>query len=470
MRHAQSAQIAVIGGGPGGLMASLAASKAGAQVTLIDAYPQLGGQYYRQSPEWMSDITPHQRQGQGLIQQVIEAGVTVLSDTLVWQASPDKALACIHQDESFQLQAQAVILATGTYELPVPFPGWTLPGVMLTGGAQAMLYQHVLPGKRVLLAGTGPLQLVVAAKLVRAGAQVVGVLEGAPLLKKGMRHATTMWGQWERLSEGLSSYLTLVSHGVQYRLGWGILEAKGRAQVESVRIARWDGDWRPIAGSEQEINCDTLCMGYGLVPFSSLTQMMGANHEYRPDLGGVVPARSDCVETTLAGVYAVGDGSGIGGVYSSQIEGQIAGLAAAAGLGYRMEAAQAAIDRLRPALDRERAFQRMYADLFTPGPGIYELARDDTLICRCEGVTLAKLRQTVARGATSVMEVKNASRCGMGECQGRMCGSFLTHYLAHQLGKSLQEVGSLRIRPPVFPVPIQALVGLETVDESALPA
>ena len=336
----RQAQIAVIGAGPGGLMASLAASKAGAQVTLIDAYSRLGGQYYRQSPEWMHEVTSHQRRGQRLIRQVIEAGVTVLSDTLVWQTSADKTLTCIHQDESFQLQAQAVILATGTYELPVPFPGWTLPGVILAGGAQAMLHQHVLPGKRVLLGGTGPLQLVVGAKLVRAGAQVVGVMEGAPLLRKGVRHARALWGQWERLSEGLSSYLTLVSHGVPYRLGWGILEAKGREQVKSVRIARLDNEWRPVSGSEQEVSCDTLCVGYGFAPFSSLTQIMGASHEYRPDLGGVVPVRSDCMETTLAGVYAVGDGSGIGGVYASQIEGQIAGLAAAAGLGYGTEAAQ----------------------------------------------------------------------------------------------------------------------------------
>jgi NADPH-dependent 2,4-dienoyl-CoA reductase/sulfur reductase-like enzyme len=393
----------------------------------------------------------------------------MLSDTLVWQASPDKTLACIHQDESFQLQAQAVIVAAGTYERPVPFPGWTLPGVILTGGAQAMLYQHVLPGKRVLLAGTGPLQLVVAANLVRAGAQVVGVLEGAPLLQKGVRHAGALWGQWERLEEGLSRYLTLLSHGIPYRLGWGVLEAKGSEQVESVRIARLNKEWQPIPGSEQEVSCDTLCVGYGFVPFSNLTQIMGADHEYRPDLGGAVPVRGDRMETTLAGVYAVGDGAGIGGVYSSQIEGQIAGLAAAAALGYGKESAPAAIDGLRPALGRERAFQRMYADLFTPGPGVYELASDDTLICRCEGVTLAKLRRTFARGATSVMEVKDASRCGMGECQGRMCGSFLTYYLASQLGTSIQEVGAYHVRPPVFPVPIQALVGLETVIEPAPP-
>jgi bacterioferritin-associated ferredoxin len=111
----------------------------------------------------------------------------------------------------------------------------------------------------------------------------------------------------------------------------------------------------------------------------------------------------------------------------------------------------------------------MYADLFTPGPGVYELASDDTLICRCEGVTLAKLRRTIERGAASVMEVKDASRTGMGECQGRMCGSFLTYYLASQLRKPIEEVGAHHVRPPVFPVPIQALAGLETAVEPASP-
>jgi thioredoxin reductase/bacterioferritin-associated ferredoxin len=418
----------------------------------------------------MRDLTSHQRHGQELIRQVVEAGVNVLSDTLVWQASPNKTLACIHQDSSFQLHAQALILATGTYERPVPFPGWTLPGVILAGGAQAMLYQRVLPGKRVLLAGTGPLQLVVAAKLVRAGAEVAGVLEGASLIQKGMRYAGTMWGQWERLREGLSSYLTLAGRGVPYRLGWGILEALGAEQVEAVRIARLDQDWRPIAGTEQEVACDTLCVGYGFVPFSNLTQMMGAKHAYRPDLGGVTPVRGESMETSLPGVYAVGDGAGIGGIYSSQIEGQIAGIAAAAELGCQASTAREAIECLRPALGRERAFQKLYSDLFTPGPGVYELASDDTLVCRCEGVTLGKLRQTLARGASSVMEVKNASRSGMGECQGRMCGSFLTHYLASQLGKPSEELGAYPVRPPVFPVPIQALAGLEMTDEPVPPA
>ena len=156
------AEIVVVGAGPAGLNAALAAAQAGARVTVIDAYALPGGQYYRQPPERPGiEPTHHQRQGKELWQQTLQAGVTFLSDTLVWTIFSNKTLACRGPHGIFQIKPQAVILATGPYERPVAFPGWTLPGVIMTGAAQVLLYQHVLPGQRILLAGTGPLQLLV---------------------------------------------------------------------------------------------------------------------------------------------------------------------------------------------------------------------------------------------------------------------------------------------------------------------
>lgn len=188
-----------------------------------------------------------------------------------------------------------------------------------------------------------------------------------------------------------------------------------------------------------------------------LTQLAGAHHEWRPDLGGLVPLRDETMQTSVAGVYAVGDGAGVGGAALAMIEGQVAGLAAAAELGCLGEAElQPALGRLWPALQRERRFQRLYAGLFTPGPGLYALAQEETVICRCEEVTLGEMRQMIARGAETANEVKALTRCGMGYCQGRVCGQLVAHLVARETGRSVAEVGLFRTRPPIFPLPVQA--------------
>lgn len=454
-------EVVVVGGGPGGLSAALAAAKAGAQVTLFDAYSQQGGQYYRQPPERMLDQSnAHQRHGQQLIAQVRAAGVRIVTDTLVASASPERKLVCVGPQGTYLAQAKAVIIAAGAYERPVAFPGWTLPGVLLTGGVQALLYQHVLPGKRVLLAGTGPLQLVVAKKLLDAGAHVVAVLEGAYMLEKAILRATAMWGQWGRMIEGAKGIATMLSHGTPYRMGWGLVRAHGETQVTGATIARLDRNWRPIHGTEREVECDTIGIGYGFVPFNALSRTAGAQQQWRPDLGGEVPVRTPYFETSVEGIYAVGDGAGIGGVFMSEMEGEIAGLHAAAALNHGADSAEAQIGRVRARIRAEARFQRLYSDLFTPGPGAYELAEDDTLVCRCEGVTYSKLRQMAKESNGVAQEIKNGARVSMGECQGRMCGHMTMNALAGLTGKPVEEIGQFTPRPPVFPLPVGALAAL----------
>src|SRR5574341_1592314 len=282
-------EVAVVGAGPGGLGAALAAARAGAQVTLMDGALRPGGQYFRQAAAEFHIRHPsrHQREGQVLWEKVVAAGVRFLPETVVWGAFQGHLLALHGPQAPSALQAQAIVLATGAYDRPVAFPGWTLPGVMTAGATQALLnHQRILPGKRILLAGTGPLQVVLAAELARSGAEVVAVLEGARLFPESLRHIGALRGQWRRMAEGLSSRLTLSRRGVPFRLGWGIVAAHGRDQVESASIARLDRDWRPVAGSEERLPCDTLCLGYGFIPFNTLSRLLGAMQEWRPDLDG----------------------------------------------------------------------------------------------------------------------------------------------------------------------------------------
>ncbi len=464
------AEVVVVGAGPAGLSAALAAGRAGVQVVLIDNGRQPGGQYYRQPAAELQAFKPrrHQREGRLLWEKAAAAGVEFLTDTTVWGAFEGNLLTLYGPQAPPSIQAQALVLATGAYERVAAFPGWTLPGVMTTGAAQTLLKgQGILPGGRVVVAGTGPLQLVVAAELVRAGAKVVAVLDGSRLLRKALRrpmaHGRALWAQWDRLVEGLSSGLVLRQAGVPYYTGWGVVAAQGQTEVTGVTIARLDDAWRPVPGTSQTLACDTLCCSYGFVPANELAGLLGARHEWQAQRGGFVPVRDEHMQTSVAGVFAVGECAGVGGGALALIEGQIAGLAAAAQVkASSSEAGNTAlnsedIQRLRLALRREQRFQQFYGELFNPGPGLDELAQPDTTICRCEGVTRAEIGQAAQQGADTLDATKSLTRCGMGNCQGRVCGPLVAALVAQETGQARAEVGQFRARPPVFPVPLAAL-------------
>ncbi len=468
----ERADVMVVGAGPAGLHAAASAAQTGASVILVDGYPRPGGQYFKQLPAtFRTDVQDrHQAALRGLLAQIDDAGVRVLSGALVWGAfaAPDGAgwqLAVHGPGAPVRLEARALILATGAYDRPIAFPGWTLPGVMTAGAVQTLIKsQRVAPGRRVLLSGTGPLQLAVAAGLVHAGVEVVAVLEGAALGANLLRHAGAVVGQGARLSEGWDYLRTLRSAHVPYRRGWSVVAVHGDGEVQEAVIARLDAAWRPVPGSEETVAVDTVVMGYGFLPSTELTRLLGCAHDYLPEQGGYVPRRDATMQTTLPGVYAAGDGAGIGGAELSRIEGQIAGIAAARQLGCLAEAeASARLARLQPDLRRERRFARMLGQLFTPGPGLYGLATDETIICRCEEVTLGQIRAAVADGVGSVTELKGLTRVGMGNCQARICGVLATRLLTRELGgddadpAQVAAAGQFSVRPPIHPLPLSVL-------------
>jgi NAD(P)H-nitrite reductase large subunit len=276
-----------------------------------------------------------------------------------------------------------------------------------------------------------------------------------------LQGTAALFGQWGRIAEGFSSIKLLMSRGVPYRMGWGILAAHGDGQVEGATIARLDAQWRPVPGSEREVVCDTICTGYGFTPFNALAKLAGVKQSWHPELGGEVPVRDAFMQTSVEGIYAVGDGAGIGGYKMAMLEGTIAGASAAAVAAEAAGAAlgaNATIRQAQLALRGERRFQRFYASLFTPPPGLYELAQEDTLICRCEGIHLREVENAIRSGANSLQEIKAVTRCGMGECQGRVCGTQVAHITSRLTGRALEEIGSYSARPPLFPVPVGAFM------------
>jgi NADPH-dependent 2,4-dienoyl-CoA reductase/sulfur reductase-like enzyme len=450
-------EVVVVGAGPAGITAAVEAARAGARVLLVDEGAAPGGQIYRPLARVLRASGNEQTaESAPLFASLAASGVEVWSDTEVWGIFPDRVLAIHRGGRSVRVQAGAIVLATGAYDRPVAFPGWTLPGVVTAGGTTALIKsQRVLPGRRVLLAGTGPLLLAAAAALVRGGAQIAGLAVAAS--------RTAFLGLVRRpgaLAKALDVLTTLKRSGAPTWYGHGIVRAEGRAGVERAVIAQWDATWRPVPGTERTVDADTLVVGYGLIASSELAQLAGCDVAFNAGQGGWVPvsAPDRLMATSVPGLFVAGDGAGVAGVEVGKLTGALAGLGAARHVGTLADA-EAAARAKAPLRDLGKtasflaALERMHA----PRPGLFDLAADDTVVCRCEEVTAGDVRQAIRDGARLVTEIRAATRCGMGLCQGRMCVPTLAGLIERDAGAAAATAGRLTARPPVRPLPVTAL-------------
>lgn len=425
-------ELAVLGAGPAGLAAALAAADHGIRVGLIDSAPEVGGQFYRQAAKelhaarpqrlyhaWSTWETLHAR----LDAHIATGRISVLSERHVWHVEAGNgftihALVGPEQRDADTITARALVLATGGYERVLPFPGWTLPGVLTAGGAQAMLKSGlVLPGRRVVVAGSGPLLLPVAASLAAAGAQVAGLFESAAA-RTFVAHVSALAANPGKLFEGAGYAAELMRNRVRVRLRHTVTRAHGRDRLEAVTVARLDARGKVVGGSERRIDCDALAVSHGMLPHVEIAQTMGA----RLDQAGNV-AVDDEQRTDIRNLWAAGETTGIGGAALSLAEGEIAGRSAAARLrGRDPDAASwAAAARSRRRL---RAFAAVILSAYNPPADWVTRVDGDTLVCRCEEVTAAAIREAAAElGAGDLRMVKLLTRAGMGWCQGRVCGA-----------------------------------------------
>ena len=460
----RTVQCVVVGGGPAGLAAARTAARHGVHVLLIDENPELGGQYYRQMPAEFRGpargavLGKESAEGRRLINEIRARGIELQLGAVAWGIFDQRVVAVATQDASERIQAEHLILAPGAYDRPVPFPGWTLPGVLTAGGAQNLMKGYrVLPGRRVLVAGSGPLLLVVAHYLLRGGAQVVAVCEASPM-RQLWRYAHRMLPHLNFVQQGYQYRRELTDAGVPLLAGHVIRQALGTAAVTGAVVSRCTDDWKPIAGTEREFDADAVVVGYGFVSSLELSRLAGCEHRYDPRLGGYVPLRSRELESTVPDVCIVGDGAGVAGSAVALEEGHLAGLVVAGrrerllGREYSRETS-----RSRGRLLHLAGFRRVMDELYHFGPGLYALADDHTTLCRCEEVSVGTAFEAVRDGASHVNEVKAWTRAGMGRCQGRMCGPALAHLIAGATGKPVTETGVFTPRPPAKPVPLAAL-------------
>lgn len=359
------------------------------------------------------------------------------------------------------VRARHVLLAPGAHDRPVAFPGWTLPGVITAGGAQTLVKTHrVSPGNRVLFAGSGPLALAFPAQLARYGVNVVLVLEAGPPPRPGdaLRLAAAARGNAGLVRDALAYRAALLRRRIPVRYRRIVVRAEGNGRVERVTHAAVDADWKVIPGTEETVGVDTLCVGYGFVPSVELMRLVGCRFGFDEDLGGAVVLVDEWMRTSVPGVSAAGDGAGVEGSYVAEDEGRLAALGI---VGDERRAAP-----VRRRLAQKRRFRRALLPLHRVGAGIFELATPETVVCRCEELTLAEL--DAAAAATADLNVlKGLTRAGMGLCQGRSCQRQIAALVAARHGRRLAEIELPTTRMPVRPVPLGAVAD-ETVEDEGL--
>jgi len=448
--------VLVVGAGPAGLAAACAVREAGADVIVVDERPSPGGQYFKPLAASQAFVgAPADRQymnGLALTERARRLGVALWQGVSVWGAFPGLELAAdVAGRGAVVFRLRRLVLATGAHEWVRPVPGWTLPGVMTTGAAQTLLRAYrVAPGRRVLVGGCGPLNLQVAAELAAAGVQVAACIEEAPAAGFGRGHARALARALAAdpglVAQGLRHHATLLRAGVPVLHGATVVRVLGDGQATGVEVAPLCRD-----GPTRHFEADAICLNHGFLPNAELALQLGARARHDAK-GAALVERDGEGRLSIPGVFVAGDGAGLGGARAALAEGEIAGRAAAAELGFQAGSDATA----RRSLARHRRFQAALWQVFTPA-GEPPTPTPETVLCRCEGITFGAFAEARAQaesegGAATLPEIKRRTRLGMGPCQGRYCLASAHRHCGEPIAGEVP-----RSRPPSRPVSTGAL-------------
>jgi NADPH-dependent 2,4-dienoyl-CoA reductase/sulfur reductase-like enzyme len=446
---ASTYDLIVIGGGPAGLAAAALAAGAGVSTVLFDENPGIGGQIYRGIT-----ITPVRDRailgeeywaGEALAHEAMASGALIVNGATVWSLDPQRSVGVSIAGQARLIEAKRVIVATGSQERPFPIPGWTLPGVMTAGAAQTVLKaQGLLPGGRTVLAGTGPLLWLLAAQILRAGGHIEALLD------------TTPRRNWLRAAIHLPDFLL----SPYFAKGFALLREVGaRVPVHKVRRIEAVGSdkLREVVWDGGRMAADLLLLHQGVVPNVNLALAAGAAHAWNERQLCFHPVLDRDFGSSLPGIAVAGDGAGIAGGTAAAERGRLAAIAAVRAL--RPDARLPDPQAIRQRLQREE-MGRAFLDCLNRPADPFRQPEGDTLVCRCEEVTAKQLREAADLGCEGPNQMKAFLRCGMGPCQGRLCGLTVTELIAAQRRSTPAEVGYYRLRPPVKPITLAELASL----------
>jgi len=472
--------LAVIGGGPAGLAAATRAAELGLDTVLFDEQATPGGQIYRnieqvaaQRPQTLKLLGASYREGLALVDAFRHSGARYRAQTSVWEVTAKTrndapaGLGVVTAGTADLLHARSVIIAPGAMERPLPLPGWTLPGVMTVGAVQSLLKgSAMIPKTPSVLIGSGPLLYLVAWQLLRAGAPPRALWLTTPSSR--WRHALSALPGMLRtggdLWKGLRWSRALRAAGVAIRQGAEDVCIEGNEQVEAVSAR--------FGGQRQRFETGLALLHNGIVPNVQLTMAAGCEHHWDPSQHCWRPRLDSWGATNVSGILVAGDGGGIGGARAARHSGTLAALEAARKLAFIDTRVRNTLARSsRNSLTRELG-ARPFLDRLFPPPEPND--DDELIVCPCEGVTAGELRAVIRLGCPGPNQAKAFTRCGMGPCQGRMCGLTVSEIFARERGLPVTSIGHYHLRSPVKPLLVGELASLSgvttaPVDSGGLP-
>lgn len=471
--------VIVVGSGFAGLSAAKALSGQGLDILIIDENVHAGGQLLRKTrskssyfPEFEPDLI--KLKGFDLIQKMKRLRhIDWLFQAQVLGIFKDKRLL-VHidsintpeekgPDKILEVRAEHLILATGARERYLPFRGWTLPGVMSLGSAQIMMKSYgVLPACNTLIAGTSPLMMVLASEILVNKGKVTAFIDENSLSKK-LAFLPLIKHHWPKLIQGAFYTARMLLNRVPMLQKHRVIKARGSDEFKSVIIAKTTPKGDVIPGTEAEFSSDVLIVGYGFVPNIELPVQAGCDLEYRKNRGGWVVKVDEALESSLLSVYAVGEITGIAGAKKSFIQGKLAAMSILKKLGKinpgnGKKAFQKEIQTLI-SLDHQQDEYAAFLNHLCQVPlSAYAAIPDETIICRCEEITMGTIKKSIEQEFDTIGSLKKATRCGMGRCQGRICGPVIFDIITALTKKNPVNIGSLLSRAPVKNVNIKAFL------------
>lgn len=455
----------IIGSGPSGMAAAVTLNSYGIRPLVIDDQEHWGGQIYRgvdhsTFPKGTIMGIDYWK-GKESVTRAREADVEYWPNTTVWSIDRSLELAVLRRDRSLLLRASHIILATGAYERPVPVKGWTLPGVMGAGAGQILMKTSgLVPEESFGIAGKGPLIYLLALQYAKAGARPSFVLDYAhatdyrralPQLPRALRAPSYLW-------KGASLLGSVRVMGIRRISGVREIECHGDGRLESVSYKR--------KGVAHTLPCSVLFLHQGVIPNLQLTRLLRCDHKWNELQQCWQPIVDENFQTSLEGVFAVGDGSGIVGVEAAKVAGQISALALMRGMGHIGNRDYRKATKHLKRVYRNRLIARTFIDtIYTPNASDLTPA-DDVIICRCEELLTKQVREAVGQGCVGPNQTKSFTRAGMGPCQGRMCGLAVAQTLATESHMPMQKQDYYRIRPPIKPITLDQLASVEDFENS----
>lgn len=442
------------------MAAAVMAARHGRSVALLDERPSAGGQIYRGLEDGPfrntsargSALGADYQQGARAIASLRAADVTTYFGTSLWRidmAETGGVVSYSHDGVSRRLAFADLVLANGAIERPVPFEGWTLPGVMGIGAAQLLLKTSAMvPAGRIVLAGNGPLMLLFASQLLGLGVEIAAILDTSPNrfgLSAALANFSGLLRNFDKISKGLRLMRDIGRAGIPVHRNVSSLSASGGDRVDAIRF---EAD-----GTHHQLDVDMLLIHEGIIPNTQLSRALGCAHVWDDRQKCLRPDIDSFGESSIAHVYIVGDGAAINGAIAAPASAEMAVGRILERMGRSDDRSRATLRKASATFARERAFRPFLDALYPPHISV-AAPSDTTIVCRCEEVSAGTLRSAINDGAIGPSQAKAFTRCGMGACQGRICGPIVSQMIASETGQPIGEVGTYNVRFPLKPVTV----------------